>query len=245
MNSEKEMVHDKGAGMQMPGRLTIRSSRSRARVPWSVAHAAAVLLVVWGAGRVVSAETEAEPSREYKIKAAFMYHFIPFVSGWDFERKGEQGEADDSGADVPILIGVVGRDPFQGAFAPLSDRRVHGRRIQVKLFGGLSPSEDEGEPAERHPHLDEIRKCDLLFICASERHHIDVLLASIRREPILTVADMPGFLERGGTINFVMEKTKVKFEINTAGARRATLRLRSQLLRLATRVIDEDEVEER
>jgi ribosome-associated protein YbcJ (S4-like RNA binding protein) len=50
---------------------------------------------------------------------------------------------------------------------------------------------------------------------------------------------MEGFLESGGIIKFVMEEKKVRFEINVTAAKRAKLKIRSQLLRLAKRVVEE------
>ena len=198
------------------------------------------VLVAWGRPCAVWADSESAPTREYKIKAAFMHHFITFVSGWDFQQKGGRASEADADGPAPILIGIVGRDPFRGAFAPLLDRQVRGRRIEVKLFKGLSELSRDGEEVKRHPAHERIKKCDLVFISASERQHIEVLLGPIRQERILTIADTPGFLEKGGVINLVTEGRKVRFEINTAGARRARLTIRSQLLRLAKRVIDED-----
>ena len=197
-------------------------------------------LMACGRPCVVWADAEPKPTREYKIKAAFLYHFITFVRGWDFEQK--DGRADEADADdpAPILIGIIGRDPFQGAFAPLQDRQVQGRRVEVRVFKGLSELGQDDEEIERHPAHERIKQCDLVFISASERQYVDVLLEPIRQERILTVADTPGFLEKGGIINLLTEGQKVRFEINTAGARRAGLRIRSQLLRLARRLIDED-----
>ena len=81
-------------------------------------------------------------------------------------------------------------------------------------------------------------------MCSSERQYINEILEPIRNERILTIADTKGFLEKGGIINFIIEKSKVRFEINVEGARRAKLTIRSKLLRLATRVIMKDEVED-
>ncbi len=202
------------------------------------------LLAVCGSPGRVWAEAESTSTREYQVKAAFTYHFITFVSGWDFQRKVEPTSEDTADRNVAIRVGIIGRDPFKDAFVPLLDRRVRGRRIQIKRFQGLSELESEDEKVERHPQTEAIKKCDLVFISASERKYISRLLKPLRNERILTLADTPGFLERGGIINFVMVGRNVKFEINTAGARRAKLTIRSQLLRLATRVIDEDGVEE-
>jgi hypothetical protein len=57
---------------------------------------------------------------------------------------------------------------------------------------------------------------------------------------VLTVGDMNGFLESGGVINLIMENNKVHFEINISAAKRAGIAIRSQLLKLAKRVIKED-----
>ena len=56
---------------------------------------------------------------------------------------------------------------------------------------------------------------------------------------ILTVGETSDMLESGGVVNFLVEKNKVRFEINLTAARDEKLTIRSQLLRLATKVIDE------
>jgi hypothetical protein len=59
---------------------------------------------------------------------------------------------------------------------------------------------------------------------------------SADRMPILTVSDAPGFVNRGGMIEFVLDSNRVRFEINLAAARAAGLNLSSELLRVATAV---------
>jgi hypothetical protein len=54
---------------------------------------------------------------------------------------------------------------------------------------------------------------------------------------VLTVADRPGFLEEGGVIELKLSGGRVRFDINLAAAREAGLRLSSQLLQLADRVV--------
>jgi hypothetical protein len=50
---------------------------------------------------------------------------------------------------------------------------------------------------------------------------------------------MKDFLESGGIINFVMEDEKIRFEINNKAAKLTKLDIRSRLLRLAKRTIDD------
>jgi len=172
---------------------------------------------------------------EYRIKAAFLYEVVKFMNGWKFQQ-----ETEANSDQRPIIIGIIGTDPFLDAFGPLKAKRVRKRKVVIRYFKGFSDLRAQGNRSTLHPDIEDIRKCDLLFISSSEQQYTDTILGPIRYDCMLTVADMPGFLERGGIFNFVTEKHKVRFEINTAGAQRARLTIRSQLLRLATRVIDED-----
>ena len=58
---------------------------------------------------------------------------------------------------------------------------------------------------------------------------------------VLTVGDTSGFTESGGSINFLMEDSKVRFDINLTASEKAGLKIRSQLLRLAKKVVKDVE----
>ena len=200
-----------------------------------VGRAIVALLLACATSVPAQPDSTASATREYRVKAAFLYHFISFVDGWRFKQKGQDNE-------TPIQIGIIGLDPFKDAFEPLKDKRARGRAIVVKYFKGCSELDDQQRDVDPHPDIEAIKNCDLLFVCSSEKRHITQILDSVRTEPILTIADTPGFIEAGGVINFLAEKGNIRFEINTAGARRAKLIIRSKLLRLAKRVIDEDKL---
>jgi len=53
----------------------------------------------------------------------------------------------------------------------------------------------------------------------------------------LTVGETGGFLKAGGMINFVTENGKVRFEVAPATAQKAGLKMSSQLLTMATRLV--------
>ena len=63
------------------------------------------------------------------------------------------------------------------------------------------------------------------------------MLQANARQPLLSVGDEPGFLERGGIIALKLSDGRVRFDINLATARETGLRLSSQLLQLADQVI--------
>jgi hypothetical protein len=191
-----------------------------------------------------SAQADAATEREYQLKAAFLYNFVMFVDSPRFASSGEEAERDASGAKKPILIGIIGKDPFGAAFEPLKNKQLRDRPVVIKRFKGLKTPVDIEAPAEQNlPDLDAIKQCHVLFVCASERAHLGAILGPIRTTNILTVADTPGFLDAGGMINFLIEEKKVRFEINAAAAARTKLEIRSKLLRLAKEVIKTDGVE--
>jgi len=57
---------------------------------------------------------------------------------------------------------------------------------------------------------------------------------------VLTVGEMEGFTERGGMIAFRLKEDIVRFEINLDQVKHAHLKMSSQLIRLAQKVISKD-----
>lgn len=149
---------------------------------------------------------------EYEVKAAFLYNFARFVE-WPAETFRDAGQ--------PFVVAVLGRDPFGPVLdQTLSGKTVLGRRIEVK----------------RGDRVEDVRGAHIVFVSASERARVPSILKSLKGQGVLTVGDMDGFAERGGTINFVLRGNKVRFEINPANAEESRLRMSSQLLKLATLV---------
>ncbi len=184
-------------------------------------------LVLFVTSFVLRAQADTTASREYQVKAAFLYNFMNFAD-WPEEKLSDNNE--------PITIGIIGKDPFGDAFKPIQDKLVKGKKVVIQHFQGL---EELKKSSEGHPQIEAIRKCHLLFVCQSEKGVLKEIINWVKDYSVLTVGDMEDFLESGGIINFVMEDNKVRFEINVATARNAKLKIRSQLLRLAKRVIGE------
>ena len=174
---------------------------------------------------------ESSSSREYQIKAAFLYNFLMFVD-WPPEKMGDNSQ--------PIIIGIIGNAPFENAFEPLKNKQVNNRNVIVKRFKGLEELKKSSE-AERNQAIEDIKKCHLLYICRSEQAVLKEIIDLVKDRNILTVASMDKFLESNGMINFVLDEDKVRFEINLTAAKQAKLQIRSQLLRLAKRVIGEEQ----
>ncbi len=149
---------------------------------------------------------------EYRLKAAFLYHFAKFVT-WPASAFADSTE--------PIIIGVIGRDPFgRDLEKTVAGKTVRGRRFVVKRFR----------------HIDDLEFCHILFITPSERKHVGEILRRIDSKSVLTVGDTRSFATQGVIINLFSENYKIRFDINAAAAKEAGLRISSRLLRLAKRV---------
>jgi len=168
--------------------------------------------------------------QEYQLKAAFLFNFIRFVD-WPNEKSTDTNE--------PIFIGVIGNDSFGDAFEPAKSKPVKGRRIVVERFKSFAELEKSGDKKRQQEEIETIRRCHLLFICSSEKDKAKDIIESLKNSPVLTVGEAPGLLESGGIIRLLTEDKKVGFEINLYAAEQVKLRISSQLLRLAKRVIKE------
>ena len=178
-------------------------------------------------------EADSEANREYQVKAAFLYNFIKFVD-WPAEETAD--------ANSPIIIGILGEDPFGDAFVPVKDTHIKSRKVNVERFKSLEELKKDASQAETllHNQINAIRKCHLLFICSSEKGHLREIIESLKGVPVLTISEMTDFTESGGIIELMMEEGKVCFEINIRVAEKADLKIRSQLLRLAKKVVNEN-----
>jgi len=189
--------------------------------------------VLFMASIAPKARADSPPSQEYQVKAAFLYNFLQFVD-WPEENLADSNE--------PIIIGIIGKDPFKNAFEPIKNKKVKGRAVVTKRFKSFEDlkKSTENDIPESNQEIKTLTKCHLLFICSSEQKNLKEIIDTVKHHSVLTVSEMEGFLESGGIINWLVEDKKVRFEVNTAAAERAKLKIRSNLLRLAKRIVKED-----
>ena len=198
---------------------------------------AVLILVLLGGAIAPRSRAGSEPSQEYKLKAAFLYNFLKFVD-WSKEKMGDANE--------PITLGIIGKDPFGQAFEPVKDKDAKDKKVVVKRFKSIADLKKLGESGkdELDQQIEAVKKCHLLFVCSSEKEYLKDIANAVKQRPVLTVGEMPGFLEGGGIMNFLVEDNKVRFEVNLTAAEHAKLKIRSQLLRLAKRVIEQKDAPE-
>jgi len=168
---------------------------------------------------VYGATNRQQQASEYKIKAVYLYNFILFVE-WP-------KPAEDAKEKKEFILGIIGKDPFGKSFKEVENRIIKpkGKKLVIKRLGAY------------HKNID-LKKYDMLFICRSEQQNVKNILNKLKDRPILTTADMEGFLEKKGMINLIKRGKHIKWEINQKPAKGAGLRISSQLLRTALRVVN-------
>jgi hypothetical protein len=155
-------------------------------------------------------DDSSDPRREYAIKAAHLYQFGRYVP-WPANSFANDGS--------PLVIGVLGEDPFGGVLQEIArTKRIEGRPIVVRRFASMA----------------EYTPCNILFVVSSlSPEQKTAALQKARRSSLLLVGEEPGFAEHGGTASFFLEENKVRFEINVEAAKREQLKISSKLLSLA------------
>ena len=150
------------------------------------------------------------PQNEYAVKAAFLFNFAKFVE-WPAEAFATP--------QSPIVIGIIGSDPF-GSILDETTRgeRVNGRDIVVKRF----------------KWDDQVTACHILFVSPSEHRRLAQLVDRLTGSGVLTVGEHEEFTRGGGMIHFLSENYRIRFAINIRAAERGRLKISSKLLSLAT-----------
>jgi len=149
---------------------------------------------------------------DYQVKAAYLYNFGRFVE-WPSEVAAAK-----SG---PFTVCVLGQDPFGSTLdATLAGETIAGKNVVAKRISTAQESVD----------------CQILFLSAAEASRLHKLIEDLDKVAVLTVSDMPQFAQRGGMIQFVLEGSRVRFEVNLTATQRAGLTLSSDLLKVATAV---------
>lgn len=149
----------------------------------------------------------APPASEAEVKAAFVYNFCKFTD-WPGEIPAE------------FLICLVGGNEI-APFNMLEGKSVRNAivRTQTALdFAALGA-------------------CKAAFISASERQRMPQLLQYLTAKNILTISDMAGFAEAGGMFELLNSGGRMRFNINLDAILQAKLKVSSQLIGLANRVI--------
>jgi hypothetical protein len=145
------------------------------------------------------------------VKAAFLLNIVKYTD-WPPQAF--------SGPGAPIIIAILGDDPF----GPMLDRLVQGRSIN-----------DRSIVVRRSKRVAEVRGAHLVFIGASETERAASICASLSETRALCVGDTAETGPFTG-IHFSVEGGKVAFSVNLAAVRKSGVAISSKLLHLAKSV---------
>ena len=159
-------------------------------------------------------QAQTSPSPEYHAKAHFLSKFPIFVEWPEYARP--TGHA-------PFLICVFGDFSFGTSLAEKTrGTAIHEKPIEIRWI-------------RRQP---ELKSCQILFVSRSEQKRYSQVLEAVRGQGVLTVGETPEFLDAGGIVSFTMQQEMLQFDVNLDGASRARLRISSQMLALARRIVN-------
>jgi hypothetical protein len=163
------------------------------------------------------ARAETEADRIGQVKAAFVLNIARFVS-WPKEAPEHQG--------TPLQLCLYRSNPFGEAIRAIEGKIVNGRPLQIELIQSLTQSDS----------------CRILLVGPDEMRHFSKESQQAPNRPLLTIADLTGTdlppPYQPALVTLVRNAARIGFIINLAKARRAGLRMSSNLLKLAKIVSD-------
>jgi hypothetical protein len=161
-------------------------------------------------GGFTSAQDEADISREYKLKAAFLYNFGNYVT-WP--------DSAFAAADAPFVIGVLGD----------SDAAPYVKRIsEAKKLGGRTIV------FQQYQKPDDIKSAHIVFLPAAlDAATRAQAIRALAGKPVLLVGEDDGFLDAGGMISFSVQENSIKLYVALRPIHRENLKVSAKLLQFA------------
>ena len=154
---------------------------------------------------------------EYRAKANYLVNFPSFVE-WPQET-WQPGK-------TSFLVCVFGEFSFGTFLAELArGKTVHDRRVEIRWAQKMK----------------ELSSCQVLLISRSEKKRSNQVLEAVRGGMVLTVGETPDFIDAGGILSFSDQPGSIQFDVNLGAANKAHLKISSQLLGLARRVVNRTE----
>ena len=157
----------------------------------------------------LAAQSQISSSEEYRLKLAFLYNFAKFVD-WPADAFPSP--------QAPLNLCIVGRDPFDSELEQqVSERTINGHPYVTRRLRAD----------------DRLTTCHIVFLPAGSDGALPAIVERLGNSGALIVGESAGFASRGGTVNFLIEGTRLRFEINLEASQRTRSRISSRLLALA------------
>jgi hypothetical protein len=147
-----------------------------------------------------------------KIKAIFIYNFTKYIEWPENQKQGD------------FVIGVLGN----------SNPNLNK---ELNKMAALSKIGSRGFVVKIYNSVEEIAKCQLLFITADKSNLITAAVQKVAKNNTLVIGENAGQIKKGAVINFVYQQNKQKFELSKTNAEKSGLTISSSLVNMA--ILDE------
>ena len=160
---------------------------------------------------VLLASTESTPqlTKEFHIKALFLYNFANFVE-WPSDAFKD--------TKTPLRMCLYGSVPFGGFLDAVDGTRIRDRNL--KIIRTSDPADIQSG-------------CHILFVGTSHLDTIEQLFKNMNHLFVLSIGNVKGFTDKGGIVNILRTQDQQKFDINLSKAIENGLLIDSDLLSLA------------
>lgn len=194
----------------LQGRLR---ARARKRPSGTVQRLLLMLLLACASCEAIGQSDVSPPdgvTLEYAVKATYLYKLAPFVD-WPPQ--------EFASPSAPFHICVVGQNPFgEYLTSAVAGRRYGTHPFQVRTLDVLRADED----------------CQIAFIGHRQPERVREALDAVSGRPVLTVTDAAAMDH--AIVQFVIDRGRVRFQIDTGAAARNHITISSKLLNLAMAV---------
>lgn len=144
-----------------------------------------------------------------QYKAAYIYNFINYIEWPTDYYRGD------------FVIGVMGEDGVASALKVMATKKnVKGQKLRVDIF----------------KNAQEVGKCHIIYVPSGESNKIKDVIEKLESYNTLIIADKSGMLKNGACLNFMLQESKLRFEIDKKTIKRRGLKINSALERLAVNV---------
>ncbi len=185
--------------------LSLLATLARHRCVWGVVKALVAICSL-----LPASFAWAQASREFEIKAAYLYQFGRYF---------ECPPTAFGDAKAPFVIAVVGTDQIDD----LLKTATQGKLLQNRPI-----------VVRRYDRVENAGDCNILFISDTLDDKVEAqLCAKYAKSPTILVGEGESFLARGGTISFLIAENKVKIRLSKKAAMRLGLKPSSKLLQVA------------
>jgi hypothetical protein len=141
------------------------------------------------------------------LKASYIYNFAKMIA-WPNDNAGN------------FVIGIYGNSTvYKELTKKYASKNIGNQEIEVRKLSD-TPS---------------VGKIHLLYVAKDKTGDLPDILKNINEDPVLIVTEIPGALDKGSIINFIIIDNNLKFELNNVQANDHNLIIGSRLKALAYR----------